>query len=197
MDSIDESASVGEEVEETESVENSAVLGTEANTFETFLAWTEKEAERYGYGNEYKDALEAIKTAATTKQVTISTLASVGLAAAIVCYIIYKKITDKKFRQQVASLLLSYKQQVEKLNELVEGTNENTKTEQEIKQEEAELKAQMQKTTEALACLIGGFMHFADGVAMKDTKKAEVQRDCINALRKIDGEVVVDESNKK
>lgn len=184
-----DSTTCEEVVDSAETGENSAVLESETNTFETFLAWTEKEAERYGYGNEYKDALDAIKTAATTKQVTLSTIASIALAVCIVGYIIYKKITDKKFRQQVAILILSYQELVQKLNELVAGTNENTKTEQEIKQEEAELKSEMKKTTEALACLIGGFMHFAEGIALKDTKKAEVQRDCINGLKKIDGEV--------
>lgn len=184
-----DSATDEEVVDSTESGENSAILESDTNTFENFLAWTEKEADRYGYGDEYKDALDAIKTAATTKQVTLSTIASIALFCAIIVYILYKKVTDKKFRQQVASLLLNYQQQVQKLNELVEGTNENTKTEQEIKQEEAELKAEMKKTTDALAYLIGGFMHFAEGVALKDGKKAEVQRDCINALKKIDGEV--------
>lgn len=185
-----------EVVDSAETDENSAILESETNTFENFLAWTEKEAERYGHGEIYKDALESIKTAATTRQVTLSTLSNLAIVVCLIAYILYKKITDKKFRQQVASLILSYQQQVQKLNELVEGTNENTKTEQEIKQEEAELKSEMKKTTEALACLIGGFMHFAEGVALKDTKKAEVQRDCINALKRIDGEVF-NESDKK
>ena len=191
-------STTGEEVvDSAETGENSAVLEGGANTFENFLAWTEKEAERYGHGDLYKDALESIKTAATTRQVTLSTLSSLAIVVCLIAYILYKKITDKKFRQQVAILILSYQELVQKLNELVAGTNENTKTEQEIKKEEAELKSEMKKTTEALACLIGGFMHFAEGIALKDTKKAEVQRDCINGLKKIDGEVVVDESNKK
>ena len=181
-------STVSEEVGETEEMdENSAVLESDTHTFENFLAWTEQEAERYGYGDEYTAALEAIKTAATTKQVTLSTVASFALVAVFIAYLIYKKITDKKFRDSVAALVKTSLEQFDKLNELVDGTNANGKTEEEIKAEEQALKEELKKTNKALSNLISGFLHFTDGVAMKAGKKAEVQRDCMNALHEVDG----------
>lgn len=191
-----------EEIDSTETSEES-VIESEDNeelksvTLDDILELAGSLAEEAGVGTEWEKAVENLKTAATTKQVTLSTIASAALFVAVVVYILYKKVTDKKFRQLVAELVSQYKEQVGKLNELVDGTNTNSKTEEEIKQEEAELKAQMAKTTEALACLIGGFMHFTEGVALKDGKKAEVHRDCMNALKKIDGEVQADENNQK
>lgn len=181
-------STVSEEVGETEEMdENSAVLESDTHTFENFLAWTEQEAERYGYGDEYTAALEAIKTAATTKQVTLSTVASFALVAVFIAYLIYKKITDKKFRDSVAALVKTSLEQFDKLNELVDGTNANGKTEEEIKAEEQALKEEMKKTKKALEGLIMGFMHFSGHVGMSAASKEEVQRDCINALHEIDG----------
>ena len=196
-----ESVVAEESVEDIETNEESAVIEDAENdkdvTLDEILEFAGTLADEAGIGDKWDKAVENLKTAATTKQVTLSTIASAALFVIILVYILYKKVTDKKFRQQVAELVTQYTAQVKKMNELVDGTNTNSKTEEEIKKEEVELKAQMIKTTEALAYLIGGFMHFAEGVALKDSKKAEVQRDCINALKKIDGEVSADEDNKK
>jgi hypothetical protein len=54
----------------------------------------------------------------------------------------------------------------------------------------------MKKNNEALAGLINGFMHFAENVKLKETKKDEVRRDCTNALKSIDGEVTSNENDK-
>ncbi len=166
-------------------------------TFEGFLEWSKTEAEKYGYGNEYAAALETIKTAATQKQVTISTVASFALVAAVLVYIVYKKVTDKKFRKNVEKLSGDLSGLYDKVNELVDGVNANEKTEGEIKESATELKAEIETTGKALATFIRSFMHFADGIALKDAKKAEVQMDCINALKKLDGEVTGDEDNQK
>ncbi len=193
-----EESTVSEEVgEDEETGENSAVLEGETNTFENFLAWTEQEAERYGYGDEYTAALEAIKTAATTKQVTISTIGSFSLAAVFISYLIYKKVTDKEFRQNVADLVDTSLEQFDKLNELVDGTNANGKTEEEIKAEEQALREEMRKTKKALEGLIMGFMHFSGRVGMSAANKEEIQRDCINALHEIDGGVSGNEDNEE
>ena len=183
----------GEEVPETN--ENGEIKPD--LTLDEILEFAGTIAEEAGIGDKWQKAVENLKTAATTKQVTLSTIASVGVCVCMIIYILYKKHADKKFRAQVAELVKLYNSQLGKLNELVDGTNANSKTEEAIKQEETELKTQMQKTTEALACLIGGFMHFVDGVAMKDGKKAEVQRDCNKAMQKIDGEVKAQEDNKE
>ena len=183
---------VVEEVIETEETsekmaENDAILESEANTFENFLAWAEEEADRYGYGDEYRRAFEDIKNAATTKQVTISTAVNAVLLLAGIVYIVYKKVTDKKNLAKLADLSVQTTAQAKKLNELVDATNDNSKTEEEIKKETAELKADMKKTQEAISGLINGFMHFAESVKFKETKKDEVRRDCTNALKSIDG----------
>ena len=183
------------QTDETPEADESGEIEPEI-TLDDILEFAGTIAEEAGIGDKWDKAVENLKTAATTKQVTLSTLASLGVCVCMIIYVVYQKHADKKFRAQVAELVTQYRSQLEKLNELVDGTNENSKTEAEIKQEETELKAQLQKTTEALACLIGGFMHFVDGVAMKDGKKAEVQHDCNKALRKIDGEVIVHENNK-
>lgn len=176
--------------------ENSAVLEGEANTFENFLAWSEKEADRYGYGDEYRLAFEDIKNAATTKQVTISTVINAVLLLAGIVYIVYKKVMDKKNLAKLGEIVNQSVTQAQKLNELVDATNNNSKTEEEIKKETEELKADMRKTQEAISGLINGFMHFAESVKFKETKKDEVRRDCTNALKKIDGEVVSNENNE-
>ena len=176
--------------------ENSSVLESETNTFENFLAWAEKEADRYGYGDEYRLAFEDIKNAATTKQVTISTVINSLLWVLGVGYIVYKKITDKKSLAKLSYIVSQAKTLLDKLNELVDATNENSNTGEKTRQETAELKAEMKKTAEALTGLINGFMHFADGVQLKNSRKDEVRRDCTNALKKIDGEVVSNENNE-
>lgn len=158
--------------------------------FESFLEWSKQEAEKYGYGNEYEQALKAIEAAASKEQVTISTIASAVLALSIFAYIIYKKIVDKKFKENISDISKKldgdFVSLINKVGELVDGTNENTATEKEIKEKEELLLKDLKGQTEALSSLINAFMHFADGVSLKGSKKEEVQRDCINALEQID-----------
>lgn len=195
-DSVTDEEITEKEKESENTQEKSEVLEGETNTFENFLAWTEKEAERYGYGDEYRRAFEDIKNAATTKQVTISTVINSLLWVLGVGYIVYKKITDKKSLAKLSYIVSQAKTLLDKLNELVDATNENSNTGEKTRQETAELKAEMKKTAEALTGLINGFMHFADGVQLKNSRKDEVRRDCTNALKKIDGEVVSNENNE-
>ena len=183
----EETPEVSDEDKNTEDLEH---------TFENFLIWAEQEANRYGYGDEYASALKAIKVAATQEQVTLSTVGSFLLMAATIAYTIYKKVTDKKFKTEVANLSQSLSDQLSKLNELVDGTNNNTKTEEEIKAEEQALKEETIKVKTALENLINGFMHFSSHVNMKDEYKTEVQRDCTKALKSIDGEVKANENHK-
>lgn len=195
-DSVTAEEITEKEKESENTQENSVVLESETNTFENFLAWTEKEADRYGYGDEYRRAFEDIKNAATTKQVTIATVINTLLWVLGVGYIVYKKIMDKKSLAKLSSIGKQAGTQLNKLNELVDATNKNSKTEEEIRKETAELKAEMKKTAEALGGLINGFMHFAENVKLKETKKDEVRRDCTNALKSIDGEVTSNENDK-
>ncbi len=182
---------VEEELDQDENGEktgNNEILKSEQNTFESFLAWMEKEAKRYGYEDEYAKALESIKTAATTKQVTISTLVNVGLLVLGVGYIIYKKVRDKKVLKEASKLVSQTDNQLTKLNELVDATNGNSKTEQEIEKDMVALQSEMKLALSCLYDLINGFAHFVDGVHLKENKKDEVMRDCNSALKRIDGD---------
>lgn len=189
-----DSASVEETPKTDEKGENT---GDIEHGFQDFLSWVEQEANRYGYGDEYASALEAIKAAATEKQVTLSTLGSFLLMASTIVYTIYNKVKDKKFKDEVAEIAKSLHSQYEKLKELVDGTNSNTKTEEEIKAEEQALKEEATKIKNALESLINGFMHFSSAIRMSNVNKEEVRRDCIKALNCIDGEVKADEDHKE
>lgn len=190
-----ENSEVSEPVEE-EKTEEETSAPVENHTFENFLAWTEQEAERYGYGEQYKQALEAIKTAATEKQITISTLCSLGLMAAVVCYIIYKKVTDAKFKKAVIELLETFDNLKDKTNELVKGTNDNSTLEEKNGEEIRNVKKKSHATMTSVYYLTEAFMNFVEGVDMKDTKKQYVLRKCNAALKEIDGEVSRNEDNE-
>ena len=189
-----DNASVEETPKTDESEENTSDV---EHGFQDFLSWVEQEANRYGYGDEYASALEAIKAAATEKQVTMSTVGSFLLMAATIAYTIYNKIKDKKFKNDIAELSTGLNKQLEKLNELVNGTNTNTKTGGEIKEEEKALKEETTKIKNALESLINGFMHFTSAIRMSNVNKEEVRRDCIKALNCIDGEVKSNEDHKE
>lgn len=195
-----ETQEVEEVIEETKSVENTQenedILESEKNTFENFLAWVEKEAGRYGYAEEYAKALELIKTAATTKQVTLSTVVNACLWFLGVCYIVYKKVADKRNTARLSELTSQVKTQLEKLDELVDATNENSKSEETIKKEMEGLKKEMQATITSMKSFVSGFMHFAEGVKMTDTKKEEVLRDCNTALHSIESGVRYEDNER-
>lgn len=189
-----DSASVEETPKTDESEENTSDI---EHGFQDFLSWVEQEANRYGYGDEYASALEAIKAAATEKQVTISTVGSFLLMAATIAYTIYNKVKDKKLKNDIAEISTGLNKQLEKVNELVNGTNTNTKTGGEIKEEEKALKEEATKIKNALESLINGFMHFSSAIRMSNVNKEEVRRDCIKALNCIDGEVKSNEDYKE
>lgn len=161
-----------------------------STTFQDFLEWSKLEAEKYGYGNEYADAIETIKTAASEKQVTLATIGSFGTSIITIAYILYKKVTDKKFRQSVADLTktldVEFDKLVEELKQLKVAETETAKCGKELQEEGAEILEKITKEKQAIIGLISGFMHFADGVKLNENKKAEVQRDLINALSEIE-----------
>lgn len=158
-------------------------------TFDDFLAWAQQEANRYGYGEDFAGAIEAIKAAATQKQVTISTIASVALALGILAYIIVKHIREKGFKTSLVKLVKTFD---EKMDNSIKGTNalidgENTliedetangKTAKETKEDVAALKR-------CMGLFISAFLRFTDGVKLGDNKKTEVQSNLLNALKEI------------
>ena len=81
---------------------------------DAFLAWVQKYADQAGIGSEYAKAVEAIKAAASEKQVTISTIASVAQLVVFVVYLIYTNVKNGKLKKQL-------KEVSEKLQSIVKG----------------------------------------------------------------------------
>lgn len=185
------------------SAENSKPVIDE-HTFEEFLAWSEKEANRYGYGDEYSAALETIKAAASQKQVTLSTIASAVVAAAVVAYIIFNKIKEKKLKGAIIELAQKLDSQLTGVNALIDGENALLNGEKELLNTEStnaktvqETMAQVVALKKGFSAFISAFLRFTDGVKLVDNKKTEVQTNCLNALKEIDGEVKADENHKE
>lgn len=190
----------------TETPETSAELPEETDgtstgdtTFEDFLTWAEKEADKYGYGDDFRGAIETIKAAASEKQVTISTIASLCLVVGVIALLIYIKIKDKKFKKTVTDLC---KKLDEKLDDQIKGTNALIDGENEIIHDETANAKTLQETQKevcaikkAFSSFVSAFLRFTDGVKLGDNKKAEVQTNCINALKEI-GEVHANENNE-
>ena len=162
----------------------------EETTFKDFLEWSKTEAEKYGYGDEYSAAIETIKTAASEKQVTLATISSLGVSAITIAYIIYKKVSDKKFRQNIAELAktidIEFEKLVEEIKELKTDEKEIAKCGKELQEEGAQILEKITNEKNAIIGLISGFMHFTDGVKLNENKKAEVQRDLTKALGEIE-----------
>lgn len=190
-------------VEETEQDSNEIEEGAQDTeeeksnpTFDDFMAWAQEQAEDFGYGDEFADAIAAIRLAATEKQVTISTIASVSLAAFVLVMIIVNKVKDAKWKKALSNIS-------EKLNNLVDGTNglidETAKAEGEVGKTERtaeEIKEDVIALKRGMKAILLAFMHFTDGVNMKTVKKEEVQIDCLTAIKSFD-EVSADEDNEK
>lgn len=176
--------------EETVGTVEKTAKNEQETTFKDFLEWSKTEAEKYGYGDEYSAAIETIKTAASEKQVTLATISSLGVSAITIAYIIYKKVSDKKFRQNIAELAktidIEFEKLVEEIKELKTDEKEIAKCGKELQEEGAQILEKITNEKNAIIGLISGFMHFADGVKLNENKKAEVQRDLINALSEIE-----------
>ncbi|MBQ8406921.1 MAG: hypothetical protein IJY38_03280, partial [Clostridia bacterium] len=139
-DSVDMSS---ESVEDTSSDETNE--GTEDKTekpdFDAFLAWAQEQADTFGYGNEFKQAIDAIKTAATQEQVTLSTIGSIAVAAVTLVYVIVQKIKDKKTRSDLVKLLETAQKQVKGTNDLIDEANTLDAVETETKKEVEQVKS--------------------------------------------------------
>lgn len=156
-------------------------------TFEDFLAWAGEQAEQYGYGDEFKAATEALKVAATTKQVTLSTVASAVLAVLVLVVVISNKIKEGKFKQAIVELSEKLDNQVDGTNALITGTNAGNKTGEKTEKEVEKANAEIASLKKTLSLFINAFMRFTDGVKMQTSKKEEVQTSLLNALKEVEG----------
>ncbi len=172
-------------------------------TFEDFLTWSQEQADLYGYGNEYAAAMAAIKTAATKKQVTLSTIASFAFAAVVLALIISGKIKDKKYKAAVLELSEKLDRLSKGANALIDGENALLDGEHKLADGAAttakktdEVKAEVHSLKRAFSLFVSAFLRFSDGIKLGDNKKTEVQTNCLNALKEV-GEVEAHENNEK
>ncbi|MBQ5930507.1 MAG: hypothetical protein IIX02_06925 [Clostridia bacterium] len=177
-----------EETEETPNTENDGTGALVENpTFEEFLAAVQKEAEKYGLGEEYAKAIDNLKTAASTKQVTISTVCSAAVALGVLVYIIYSKVKDRTLKKEVHELFKLSKGQNDGTNALIDEANAVEKAVKETDEKTTEAKRELDNVQTAMSCLISAFLAFSDGHKYSETKKQEVERNCVKALKMIDG----------
>lgn len=169
---------------------------TKPSTFDEFLQWTEMEAEKYGHGESFKDALKAIKTAATTKQVTISTVCSIILAIAILVFIVRSKIKDKSYKKAIIDCAGRLDSLINGANAIVDETNAQIKVETKTQAKVEHLEKQVLTFNHGMKDFLTAFLRFTDGVKIGDNKKNEVQTYCISAIKSFD-EVTANEVDKK
>ncbi|MBQ7912897.1 MAG: hypothetical protein IJ308_04015 [Clostridia bacterium] len=177
-------ANVTESTEKTEtgaeSVEETPD-GDKTVDIDAFLEALKPYAEAAGVGNEYQGAVEAIKTAASKKQVTISTIASVAMLAVFAVFIIWKNTKDKKLLNAVNKLAKQLDDQIKGTNALIDETNINGKTEVKTETEVRQIK----KAVSALAKM---FSIFADRVNIGAVTKEEIRRESLNAQKVLEEE---------
>ena len=171
-------------------------------TFDDFLAWAQEEANRYGYGEDFAGAIEAIKTAATQKQVTLSTIASASVAIITLAYIIIKDIREKRYKAALVKTVKEFDTKIDKnikgTNALIDGGNAIIDTESENGKTAKETKEEVQSLKRSMTSFISAFLRFTDGVKLGDNKKTEVQTNLLSALKEIStSEGVANESDKK
>lgn len=183
-----ESVSV-ENQTESEETENEP---SESKSFDldAFLAFIQTYADEAGLGDEYAKAVEAIKTAASEKQVTISTIATVAQLAVFVVFIVYKNVKDGKLKKQIIDLANKLEAQRDGTNALIDETNAAGKTGTDTNKTVAELK-------NSLLHLEKAFSLFAERFKIGEASKEEIKRECIQAQKNLDGiEEVTNHENK-
>lgn len=194
-------AVIAEEVSEeaTETGENEPATGESAGGEETpeeetnggksfdldaFLAFVQTYANEVGVGDEYAKAVEAIKTAASKKQVTLSTIASVGQLILFGVYIIYSRGKNGKLTKQLKEVSEKLDAQVKGTNGLIDESNANNATGAETKKEVAGIK-------KAMAYLLTGLTAFVDRFNIGAASKESVKREFNRAAQAIDGETAI------
>ena len=187
------------QTESTGTGENATVTGENAGGEETheeekeseksfdldaFLAFVQTYANEAGVGDEYAKAVEAIKTAASKKQVTLSTIASVLMLVVVSVYIIYTKSKNAKLKKLLLEVSEKLDEQVKGTNGLIDESNANNATGAETKKEVAEIKS-------AMSYLLTGLSAFVDRFNIGAASKESVKREFNRAAKAIDGETAI------
>lgn len=152
-----------------------------------FLAWVQEYADAAGLGNEFANAVEAIKTAASEKQVTISTIASVGVFLAVVVLLIKEHLSKKNLAKLLAEVSEQLKTQTEGTNGLIDESNANGKA-------VTETKDKADRTADALVHIVKGLSTLANRTNIGAAYKEQIQTEFNAAEKSLGG--AADESNQ-
>jgi hypothetical protein len=183
-----ESNENGAEIDETLTPEETPEAEKSVD-IEAFLAGLQKYADEAGVGDEYAKAVQAIKTAASTKQVTIATIASVAMLAVLIVYMISKHMKDVRLNKKLVELSKETEALRKGVNALIDETNANGRTAAKTEKEGREIEA-------ALSSMSKMFTLFADRVRIGDATKEEIKRENLNVQKAVNGEVTANEKKE-
>ncbi len=157
---------------------------------DAFLKWVQSYADEAGIGDEYAKAVEAIKAAASEKQVTISTVASVAQLIVFVVYLIYTNVRNGKLKRQLKEVSEKLDEQIKGTNGLIDESNANGETGQTMKKE-------VEVLTRAFTHLLTGLAVLTDRFNIGAESKEAVKREFNRAAREIDGETEKEQADEK
>ena len=152
-----------------------------------FLAWVQGYADAAGLGNEFANAVEAIKTAASERQVTISTVFSVGVLLAVIVLLIKEHLSKKNLTKLLAEVSEQLKAQTEGTNGLIDESNANGKA-------VSQTKDKADRTADALGHIVKGLSTLASRTNIGAAYKEQIQTEFNAAEKSLGG--AADESNK-
>ena len=152
-----------------------------------FLAWVQGYADAAGLGSEFAAAVEAIKTAVSEKQFTISTIISVGVLLTVIVLLIKRILSDKKTARLVAEISEQLKAQTEGTNGLIDESNANGKA-------VTETKDKADRTADALGHIVKGLSTLAARTNIGAAYKEQIQTEFNAAEKSLGG--AADESDK-
>lgn len=140
-------------------------------TFEDFLAYTQKLAEDYGYGEQYGNAVNNIKNAITQKQFSVVIIGDI-LVVVLLAVSIFKKAKRDKRLEEVAKQLKSL---TNGTNDIVNATNSNTDKNTDLVESQTAL-------AQAIQCIVFALRSFFKCVKLPEEQKKEVLTSCDKAL---------------
>ena len=166
---------------------------TEDITFDDLFDVFGNIAESEGYGSEWGRVISQLKTAASEKQVTLSTIAVCAMLSVFIAYLVFKRIkrknwinTFKKLSDDLQAISTSVNNQVKGTNALIDEANANVKMCAETKAEAKIVQEEEKKIEKALSCLITAFMAFSEGHKYNEAKKSQVEINCTHALKELE-----------
>lgn len=195
-DSVQDNSSVdlSSEDETSQDSENDSVTEPPVDDTETpeydlddFLAWVQGYADAAGLGNEFANAVEAIKTAVSEKQFTISTIISVGVLLTVIVLLIKEHLSKKNLAKLLAEVSEQLKAQTEGTNGLIDESNANGKV-------VTETKDKADRTADALWHIVKGLSTLASRTNIGAAYKEQIQEEFNAAEKSLGG--AADESNK-